>query len=261
MTPFCAIPSVAIYFLATLFSLIQVVVQRRWLYRSARWLFVGGVVLHGLYLVLLLSQGERFVLMSWGDGLSAVAFVMAAFFAFYNRHPRWQVLGTVVVPAVFVMFLISLPRGGEFSVLHRWLDHSLLVGIHLKTAFASLAVVVMIFIMASTRMMQERFLKTTRDLAALSKMPSLESVDRSLNTLVSVGFALLTASWASGLILGVQIRHAMGIHQVLATLSWLIFAAVFHSRHWARHLAKRGLILSMIGFLMLLVTFLGGHAV
>jgi ABC-type uncharacterized transport system permease subunit len=85
----------------------------------------------------------------------------------------------------------------------------------------------------------------------------LESV---LSALVSAGWILLTVVLASGIMMMASKGSIqLGGHWWSAVAAWVIYAVVLHSRLWQGARGRRGMLLSLVGFAAIVLTFLEAH--
>jgi cytochrome c-type biogenesis protein CcsB len=127
-------------------------------------------------------------------------------------------------------------------------------------AFISYAAFTIAFGVAVIYLIQRRFLKT-KHLGGLFRMlPPLETLDEISYRCLAVGFPLLTVAIISGAIWS---EKALGSYwswdpkQTWSLITWLIYAALLHGRLTIGWRGKRAALLSIIGFMVLLLTFFG----
>jgi cytochrome c-type biogenesis protein CcsB len=131
---------------------------------------------------------------------------------------------------------------------------------HALLAFASYACFTIAAGVAVMYLTQRYFLKKKHFGALFQKLPSLDTMDEISYRCLTIGFPLLTVAIISGSIWSEQ---AMGSYwiwdrkQTWSLIIWFIYAALLHGRLTIGWRGKRAAILSIIGFVVVLFTFLG----
>ena len=132
---------------------------------------------------------------------------------------------------------------------------------HLGFIIASYVCFTLAFAMAVFYFIGEHSLKAHHPVSFLRLLPPLAIADRSADRLVAIGLPLLTLGILMGVILANQ--HAKPLFTLndlklpLAVLTWLFFASYLIARHVTSCSRKLASLLIVIGFIILLITFLG----
>jgi ABC-type transport system involved in cytochrome c biogenesis permease subunit len=103
-------------------------------------------------------------------------------------------------------------------------------------------------------------LKQKRAGALAERLPSLQKLDRFLVTSVIVGVITMTLGILTGAIWAERVwgRYwGWDPKEIAALITWLIYLFLIHCRLNAGWRGKRAAILSVIGFISVLFTFLG----
>jgi cytochrome c-type biogenesis protein CcsB len=132
--------------------------------------------------------------------------------------------------------------------------------IHALLAFTSYAAFTVAFGVAVIYLIQRYFLKKKHFGALFQKLPPLETLDEISYRCFAFGFPLLTVAIISGAIWS---EKAVGSYwswdpkQTWSLITWLIYAALLHGRLTIGWRGKRAAMLSIAGFIVLLITFFG----
>lgn len=182
-------------------------------------------------------------------------------FIFFILEFRYKVslLSSFIMPLVFVLMLSSsmLPR--EIKPLSPVL-RSYWLGIHTIVAFLGNAAFAMSFGIGLMYLIQEHYVKSKRLGGLFERLPSLQTLDEINYRLITFGFPLLTLAIISG---ALWAESAWGSYwnwdprEVWSLITWFIYAIVLHARLVAGWRGKRAAILSIIGFLTILIAFVG----
>jgi cytochrome c-type biogenesis protein CcsB len=109
-------------------------------------------------------------------------------------------------------------------------------------------------------LIQERFLKKKRLGSLYQKLPSLDVLDEINYRCLSFGFPLLTVAIITG---AIWAETAWGTYwswdpkETWSLITWFIYAALLHGRLTTGWRGRRAAVLAIVGFFVLLFTFLG----
>ncbi len=214
----------------------------------------------------LLSTIHRFVLAgqlpvtTMRESLSFFCLAIVGTFIYFVRAYRVAILGAFVTPPVLLAILVSSALPDEIREVSPLL-RSNWFWVHTLMAFTSYAAFTITCATSAMYLVQERFLKKKRFGALFRKLPSLETMDDISYRCLTIGFPLLTAAIISGAIWSNQ---ATGIFwnwsdrkQIWSLITWFVYAALLHGRLTTGWRGRRAAILSIVGFIVLLFTFIG----
>src|SRR5512133_861518 len=222
-------------------------------------LLATGCVAHILSTVHLAVKANHLPLTNLQESLSFFSLMIIVAFLIFERRYKVTTLGSFVAPVALVMLGVSSTLHGDVRQLPPILQSNWF-WIHALLAFISYAAFTIAFGVAVIYLIQRRFLKTRHFGALFQKLPPLETLDDISYRCLAVGFPLLTVAIISGAIWS---EKAMGSYwvwdpkQTWSLVTWFIYAALLHGRLTIGWRGKRAAILSIIGFIVLLVTFLG----
>ena len=132
--------------------------------------------------------------------------------------------------------------------------------IHSTLAFISYAMFAVAFGAAIMYLIQQHFLKKKRLGPLYQKLPSLDVLDEINYRCMTFGFPLLTIAIITG---AIWAETAWGTYwswdpkETWSLITWFIYAALLHGRLTTGWRGRRAAVLSIIGFFVLLFTFLG----
>ena len=96
----------------------------------------------------------------------------------------------------------------------------------------------------------------------LLALPALQTMERMLFELIGIGFILLTAAIASGAwVLDDPLAQQVAHKTVFTVLAWLLFATLLIGRHWRGWRGKTAMRVTLSGFALLLLGFIGSKFV
>lgn len=222
-------------------------------------LLAFGCIAHILSTVHLASLNKHLPLTNMQESLSFFSLMIVGTFIILERRYKVTTLGSFVTPVALLMLIVSSAMHGEARQLPPILQSNWF-WFHAMLAFFSYAAFTIACGVAVMYLIQRHFLKTKNFGSLFQKLPSLETLDEISYRCLAVGFPMLTIAIISGAIWSEQ---AMGSYwvwdpkQTWSLITWLIYAALLHGRLTVGWRGKRAAILSIIGFIVLLVTFFG----
>ena len=184
--------------------------------------------------------------------------IVLIFFILELRH-RITLLSSFIMPIVFILMLLSslLPR--EIKPLAPVLQSGWL-GVHTVFAFLGNAAFAMAFGIGIMYLVQEHYVKSKHLGGLFERLPSLQTLDQINFRLITVGFLLFTFAIITG---AIWAESAWGNYwnwdprEVWSLVTWFIYAIILHSRLVAGWRGRRASILSIVGFLTILIGFFG----
>jgi len=225
----------------------------------ARGLTAVGWVLQGVGLVLLLSsQGWR--PHGFAESLSIFAFLLVALFLTIELRTKAPVLGAFLAPAAVAVWLLALwigpeaqpPTGGPWT---------LMLAAHIGVALTGVAVFAVATGVAVAFLLLEGQMKGKHFGVLYERIPSLEFLDGLNRRLVTWGFialslTLVTGLWVASRTEGVRTFQAV---ELTTAVAWLVFAGLLQARVLAGWRGRRVAWLTMAGFGLLLLSFVGTY--
>ncbi len=253
----------AAYFVAAIHSILAFVNKRRALQRVCDLSLIVGFTLHTTALIADWVIDRRYPLLSLRETLSFLAWTVVAAYAVVLYRYGAYALGVIALPLVSLLTFVSifLRTGPTIAVEQlsgssgRWLFplHTTL----LTFAYAAFFVV---FVSSVMYLLQERELKLKTFSAFFHRLPSLTTVNDISTTAATMGLTLLTLGIATGMLWSAS-RDGRLWHndpkEVFALLTWLLYLGLLVYRSTARWRGRRAAWLGVLGFLLVIFTFLG----
>jgi len=212
-------------------------------------LVVPAVALHAaaLYGYLLTPTGLQ---LGFFHSLSLAGWMMSLMLLLIALRQPVQNLGIGVFPLAAVTLAASLAWGGGGPVIatdHAGLDAHVLISI------CAYGVLGLAAIQALVLSYQQHVLHDHHGLGAVRGLPALSVMETLLFRLIAIGFVLLTAALASGLLFLDDMFAQQMVHKtVLTLLAWALFAILL-AGHWLWGWRGRTAVRLTIGGIILLV--------
>jgi len=249
----------ALYLAATICYMIYLAKPSDLLGKTARWLLGGGLAIHLLFTLFRYLEAGHTPITNLHESLSFFSMAVVGVFIFFERRFKIVVLGSFVTPVALLLMLVSSLFPSALSPLNPALKSKWLV-IHTVVAFLGYASFAVAFGAAVIYLMQERFLKKRKISGLFQRLPSLDTLDEINYRCLTFGFPLLTVAIISGAILA---ETAWGTYwswdpkETWSLITWFVYAALLHGRLTTGWRGKKAAILAIIGFFVMLFTFLG----
>ena len=247
------------YFAAAIVGILELFKGTKTTSRIMLGLTVLGFALHTADIITMYAIGGHIPISNLHEASSFFAWCIILLFFFLEYRYRIGLLGSFIMPVVFIMMLSSsiLPR--TIKPLSPVLQ-SYWFGIHTLLAFTGDAAFALAFGIGIMYLVQEHYVKSKHLGGLFQRLPSLETLDEINYRLITIGWPLLTLAIITGVIWA---ETAWGKYwrwdpkEVWSMITWFIYAAVLHVRLIAGWRGRRAAILSIIGFCAVLFTFFG----
>jgi cytochrome c-type biogenesis protein CcsB len=249
--------ALGLYFVGFAHSVLTALQKKQTLFRTALVAVSAGFILHVASIVLramevrYLPITQQYETFSFFGALATLGFLIA--YAKYRIAP----LSVFAFPLIFIMtFVANLFYDPSLSIppvlRSNW------IYIHTPLIFLGYAALFIAFAAAIMYLLQEHALKSKHAVRFYHWLPSLEMCDELAYRSLAIGFPLITlgivtgALWAQA-VWGIWARDAKVL---FSFLTWLIYLLLIFYRlsGWR---GRKAAYLSIVGFIGVLVTFLG----
>lgn len=248
-----------LYVCSTIAYLIYLVSFHKKVAWVGRMLLSAGFIAHCLTFFLRYIEAGHTPVVNLYESLSFFACLMVGLYLVLRFRYKVEVLGAFVSPLalLLVIWAATLPKE-IFSlppVLKSWW-----FPIHVTFAFLGYAAFALAFCAGVIYLIQERLVKTKNIGTFLERLPSLEVLDKISYRALTIGFPLLTIGIITG---AAWAEYAWGAYwsgdhkETWSLITWLLYAALLHQRLMVGWRGKKAAIMAIVGFGVVLFTFLG----
>ncbi len=251
--------TIALYSVGLVHSFLTIITRKKTLFRVSMLGIYSGFCTHALSIVFAWRETQHLPVTNIHEAFSFFAFVIVlAFLLTYARY-RLESLSVFVFPLVFILSLAAALTASIPSPRPEAL-RSFLFYIHIPATFLGYAAFFLAFAAGIMYLIQENELKRKRPKAFYYRLPSLEICDDLGYRSLSIGFPLLTIGIVAG---SFWASRAWGRFwgwdpkMVWSFITWLIYAVLIHYRLSAGLRGRRAALMSIVGFLFVLITFVG----
>ena len=251
--------TVFLYMLSTAGYIMYLFLQKNFLQKSGYMLLLAGFILHSIAIVTAFVQSGQIPAATLRDTLCLAGWAIAGVFLVIQLRYKIKVLGIYAAPSItLIMVIVSyLPREpAQAQSLFKsiWLVSHVIVIFVGEAAFALACGLGILYLL------QENAIKNKRHRFFFRRLPSLDLLDSVGYICIVVGFTMLTLGLVTGLVYAKFVWGrfwSWDPKEVWAGITWLFYAALLHERLTVGWRGRRSAIMAIIGFGVLLFTFLG----
>ena len=247
----------AVYILATAGYMVFFVTQRKEIRTKARFILAGAAVLHTSYLVYRYFVAGHTPLTCNHDAVSFFAWSMTCGFLSFRWRYQIKNFGSFVSLLITILMIVAALSSAEVREMSPVL-RSFWFPVHASVALMAYAFLAMAFCGGIMYLLQERELKHKRFGLFFSRLPSLEALDSLNHHCLSIGFPMMSLGIFTGMLWA---RQSFGSYwswdpkETWSLITWLLYAGILHQRFTVGWRGRRVAILTIIGFLVALITF------
>jgi len=251
--------TLVIYAIATVLYLSCLVKSEPKVGRSAQLVLGAGFLVHLGYTLDRYFEAGHTPITNLHESLSFFSLAVVGIYLFCEYRYKATILGSFVTPLALLILAISATFSGIIAPLNpalksRWLT------VHTVVAFLGYAAFAISFGVSIMYLIQSHFLKKRRLGPLFQKLPPLDMLDEISYRCLTFGFPLLTFAIISG---AIWAETAWGTYwswdpkETWSLITWFIYAALLHGRLTTGWRGRKAAMLSIVGFLIVIFTFLG----
>jgi cytochrome c-type biogenesis protein CcsB len=205
---------------------------------------------------------NNFPVINFTQSLTFFSWLITCSYLYILLKYRLQVLGVFLVPLSLILFLTGSisPERNIIKALPFFKDFSFWLPIHATLCFAGNAAFAVAACLGIIFLIQEKYIKSKKIGAFHRFLPSLGILDELNYKCLIIGFPLLTLGIMSG---AIWAQYTMGNYwqwdpkETWSLVTWFFYAVLLHGRLNLGWRGKKQAALSIIGFIVILFTFLG----
>jgi cytochrome c-type biogenesis protein CcsB len=251
--------ALACYLAATGIFLGFVFSQGRRLHQLGRLALWLGFGLHTLALVWAWLGMGALPAYSLRSSLDLFSWALVGATVFIGLRIEVKILGAFAAPLAALLMLAAavLPQsqtGPPAIFKNLWLI------LHVFTTLGGYGLLALTFLSSLLYLLQDNLIRAKRLGAVFKRLPSLDRLDHLSHTTLITGFALMTLGMLTG---AIYAQILLGSYwrwdpkEVWSLITWLLYAALLHTRLVSGWRGRRGAWLSLVAFCALLFTYLG----
>lgn len=222
-------------------------------------LMICAVVVHFLSLGAHTYLTGHAPVQNMAQNLSLAALVMGGMFLFFYIRFKLKILGlyAAILLSVIMLTVLLLP---DTKVESNAILKGFWFYLHIILVFAGEAALGLASGAGILYLLQESGIKSKNPGFFFRRLPSLDLLDNVGYNSMTTGFALITVGLAAGFIYAKSVwGHFWSgdIKEIFSVVIWLIYAALLHFRLNAGWQGRKSAIMTIIGFIIIIFTFLG----
>jgi cytochrome c-type biogenesis protein CcsB len=254
---------VAGYGVSMVLYFVYLIAQRDSFYNGGRWTFSGGFLCHSLVLGLQIASHGHIPAFTLAQALFVSGWALAGVFLALQRKLNLKFFGIWAAPLVLLIVLVALllPDTSHREVAaFKGQAGSIWLMAHIITIFIGNAAMALTCGVSIFYLIQERAIKAKKRGFFYRRLPPLELLDSAGYACLVLGFIMLTLGLITGVVyagLAWGRFWAWDPKEVWSGITWLVYAALLHERLVVGWRGRRAAIMAIIGFGVLLFTFLG----
>jgi ABC-type uncharacterized transport system permease subunit len=249
----------AAYLIAAIHSILAFVNKRRSLQRVAEWSLAVGWVLHTGVLIDEWAVDGHYPLFGLRETLSFLAWALVAGYAIVLYRYRAQAVGAFAVPLICILTFVAMLIGRGRNPSAAVFSPTLLFPIHTTLLVFAYAAFFIVFMASVMYLIQERELKLKTFSAFFHRLPSLSTVNEIATHAAAIGLTLLTLGLVAGMFWNWSEHGKVWRNdpkEIFALLTWLLYFFLAMYRSTANWRGRRAAWLGVLGFVLVLGTFL-----
>jgi len=248
-----------LYALSTIWYLLFVAFQKRYLSQIASGQLWAGFCCHCLLILFSYFREGHIPAHNLQYSLSLTVWALVTVYIFFQFWLNIRMLGSLVAPISTLIMSIAFCLPKTNIVIGKQLE-SLWVTVHVVTSLLGNGAFALACCVGCFYLIQDKTIKTKRRGFFYTRLPALERLDQMGYACIALGFPMLTIGIMTGCIYA-QIRWghywSWDPKEVWSAMTWLFYAAIFHGRMSLGWRGRRQAYLAIIGFCLVLFTFIG----
>lgn len=248
-----------LYAVGTVGYLIYVIRTELVIHRVSYGFLLAGFLSHSLGLALLIFQIRQMPVTTLPQTFSLFAWAIVGSYLAFQLKFNIRILGTFVSPLAVIFMLLSSAIPSR-AIPSSQLFKSFWLTSHVATMFIGMAIFALAFCAGIMYLLQERQIKSKSFGLLYRRLPSLEVLDSLNYVCLTFGFPLITIGLISGFVYAGAVWRSFwhwDPKEILSVITWVIYAVLLHERLAVGWRGRRAAIMAIIGFSIILVTFVG----
>lgn len=248
----------ASYLIATVIYIIYLFSHNNKVVATANKILIISFLFHSITIITRGIEAGHFPFTNLHESLSIFSWMIAGIYLFVNARYHIAALGSFVSPLALLLLITASLLPKEIVPLVPQLE-SYWLYIHVPLAILGNAFFALSFLFGIMYLIQEHYLKSKKVGGLYFLLPSLDVLDELGYRFLTYGFPLLTIAMITG---AVWSEYVWGSYwswqprQIWSLITWFLYAALLHGRLTVGWRGRKAAIYAIIGFMVLLGSFL-----
>jgi cytochrome c-type biogenesis protein CcsB len=251
--------SIILYLLSTVGYFAFFFLQKNYLQRAGFFLLLVGFLFHLLTIVYGFAKSGHVPVSNMHETLSFAGLAIAGLFLIIQYRFNLKILGIFAAP-ILALIMIIVSQLPDEPVQATKIFKSFWLISHVTVIFFGEAAFALACGLGLLYLLQEHEIKTKKHRFFFKRLPSLEMMDNIGYVCIIVGFTMLTLGLITGFVYAKAVWGrfwSWDPKEVWAGITWLFYAILLHERLTVGWRGRRSAIMAIIGFAVLIFTFLG----
>ena len=251
--------AIIFYILGTAGYLAYLFSQKNHFQQISYYLLAGGFLFQTLAIAYGFVQSGHIPVTNLSETLCVAGWAIAGVFLIFQYKFKLKVLGIYAAPLITLVMVIAswLPRE---PVQVKNIYNSLWLILHVIAIFIGEASFALACGAGLLYLIQENAIKTKHHGFFYRRLPSLELLDSTGYGCIIAGFFMLSLGLIAGFVYAKSVWGkfwSWDPKEVWSGITWLLYAALLHQRLTVGWRGRKAAIMAIIGFAVVLFTFLG----
>ena len=233
--------------------------QKNFLQRSGYIILTAGFLCHTATLISGIAGSGHLPVGNLHETLSLAAWAIAAVFLLIQFKFKLKILGVFAAPFVTLIMIVVSQLPNEPAQITNIFKSFWFIS-HIVTIFIGEAGFALACGLGLLYLIQENAIKNKKRRFFFKRLPSLDLLDATGYACIVVGFTMLTLGLITGFVYAKSVWGrfwSWDPKEVWSGITWLFYAALLHERLTVGWRGRRSAIMAIIGFGVILFTFLG----
>jgi cytochrome c-type biogenesis protein CcsB len=251
--------TVLFYMLSTAAYFSFLFLQRNYTQRIGCFLILAGFLCHTVTIVYGFVKSGHLPVSNLQETLSFAGWAVAGMFLVFQYKFNLKILGIFAAPMVTLIVVLATLVSGESYQTTKIFKNFWLIS-HVLAIFLGEAAFTLAAGLGVLYLIQENTIKTKKHRFFFKRLPSLDLLDSSGYACIVVGFTMLTLGLITGLVYAKSYWGrfwSWDPKEVWSGITWIFYAVLLHERLTVGWRGRKSAIMAIIGFGVLLFTFLG----
>jgi len=251
--------TVLFYMLSTAAYFAFLFFQKNYAQRIGYFLIMAGFLCHTATIVYGFATSGHLPVGNLRETLSLAGWAFAGGFLIFQYKFNLKILGIFAAPMITLIMVLATVVSSEPYQTAKIFKNFWLIS-HVMAIFFGEAFFTLAAGLGVLYLIQENTIKTKKHRFFLKRLPSLDLLDSTGYACIVVGFTMLTLGLITGLVYAKSYWGrfwSWDPKEVWAAITWIFYAILLHERLTVGWRGRRSAIMAIIGFGVLLFTFLG----
>lgn len=247
------------YLMSTAAYLFFLFVQKQKFEKAGQYLLTAGFVIHTLSLVFGFIASGHMPVENLSETLSVAGWAVVCVFLLLTYKFNLKILGIYAAPLATVIMIAAFPLP-KVTLQNPEILKSLWLIFHIVFIFIGEAFFALACGIGILYLLQERAIKRKRPGFFFRRLPSLDLLDSIGYVCILGGFTLMTVGLITGFVYAKTVWGkfwSADPKEIWSIITWLLYAALIHGRLISGWRGRRSAWMAIIGFAVILFTFLG----